>query len=431
MRIIQLTPGAGDSFYCENCLRDHASVRQLRSQGVDVSMVPLYLPAIDEQGRAGRDDGPIFFGGINVYLQQKTRLFRHTPRWVDRLFDARLLLRWAGRKAGMTRSRDLAETMISMLKGEHGRQVKELDRLVTFLADQPRPDVVHLSNALLTGLAGRIRRALGCKVTCGLEDEEAFLDALEEPYRKQCWDQVSAHCGQLDGMLSSSGTYGQTMMGRMRLPVGSFRHVPDGIDASLYCPAAAAPDPPAIGFLSQMTRGKGLAELIDAFVRLKQDPRQADLRLRICGGKTAGDEAYIAELQQRLARAGLEDQVDWLARFDLPAKREFFDTVTVLSVPTLRPEASALFALESLAAGVPLVLPDHGVNVEIAEATGGIERVAPNDPDALVEGLAALLQDGRRREKMARDARAGVVEHFDIEAHGRKMEQAFAEILAG
>jgi glycosyltransferase involved in cell wall biosynthesis len=291
--------------------------------------------------------------------------------------------------------------------------------------------VVHLSNALLSGLADRIRRALGCRVTCGLEDEEAFLDALEEPYRRQCWDLVSARCGQLDGMLSSSRIYGETMMGRMDLPAGKFRHVPDGIDASQYCPADAPPDPPAIGFLSQMTRGKGLAELVEAFIRLKQDPAQAELRLRICGGKTAGDEAYIAELRSRLAQAGLDDQVDWLERFDLQAKREFFDSVTVLSVPTLRPEASALFALESLAAGVPLVLPEHGINIEIAEATGGIESVAPNDPDALVDGLAALLGDRRRREKMARDARAGVVEQFDIQTHGRKMEQAFAEILAG
>ena len=32
-------------------------------------------------------DQPIFFGGINVYLQHKFSLFRHTPKWLDKAFD--------------------------------------------------------------------------------------------------------------------------------------------------------------------------------------------------------------------------------------------------------------------------------------------------------------------------------------------------------
>jgi hypothetical protein len=30
MRIVQITPGSGDNFYCENCLRDVALVRAMR-----------------------------------------------------------------------------------------------------------------------------------------------------------------------------------------------------------------------------------------------------------------------------------------------------------------------------------------------------------------------------------------------------------------
>jgi chorismate-pyruvate lyase len=43
MRIIQLTPGTG-SFYCGTCLRDNALVAELRRQGHDALLVPLYLP---------------------------------------------------------------------------------------------------------------------------------------------------------------------------------------------------------------------------------------------------------------------------------------------------------------------------------------------------------------------------------------------------
>ena len=80
MNIVQITPGAG-AMYCGNCLRDNALVAALRKLGHDVLMVPLYLPlTLDEEDQSAGT--PIFFGGINVYLQQKSALFRKTPRVV-------------------------------------------------------------------------------------------------------------------------------------------------------------------------------------------------------------------------------------------------------------------------------------------------------------------------------------------------------------
>jgi len=153
MRIVQITPSAGDSFYCENCLRDAALAKAIIKLGHEGLMIPLYLPlSVDQTGSAGI--APIFFGGLNVYLQQKSAFFRKTPRWLDRLLDSPGLLRWIGRKAGMTSARDLGQTTISMLRGEQGRQIKELDRLVDWLdTRENRPDIICLSNILLAGLA--------------------------------------------------------------------------------------------------------------------------------------------------------------------------------------------------------------------------------------------------------------------------------------
>ena len=186
MRIIQITPGSGDNFYCENCLRDNLIVRTLRQLGHDAVLVPLYLPPQLED--TGKDNPtPIFFGGINVYLQQKLGLFCKTPRWLDKLFDSRGLLRMVAKKAGMTNAKDLGETTISMLRGEEGRQVKELERLVDWLAKEAKPDVVCLSNALLAGLARRIKEQLRAPVVCLLQDEDGFLDGLGEAYSLEAW----------------------------------------------------------------------------------------------------------------------------------------------------------------------------------------------------------------------------------------------------
>jgi len=120
---VQLVPGAGGSFYCENCLRDAGLVRALRRMGHDAITVPLYLPLQLDEPEAAPSTSPVFFGGINVYLQQKSALFRKTPRWVDQIFDSPALLRWAARKAGMTDAKTLATTTLSMLRGEDGRPV--------------------------------------------------------------------------------------------------------------------------------------------------------------------------------------------------------------------------------------------------------------------------------------------------------------------
>jgi hypothetical protein len=87
--------------YCGNCLRDNALVATLRQMGHEVTMVPLYLPlTLDETDQSA--DTPIFFSGINVYLEQKSALFRSTPGWFRKLLGGRKLLKWASGKAAKT-----------------------------------------------------------------------------------------------------------------------------------------------------------------------------------------------------------------------------------------------------------------------------------------------------------------------------------------
>ena len=97
MKIILITPGTG-SYYCGVCMRDNALAKELIRQGHDALMLPLYLPLqLDEAPVPG--DAPTFFGGINVFLQERFSIFRHTPMWLDRIFDQPALLkRLAGRK---------------------------------------------------------------------------------------------------------------------------------------------------------------------------------------------------------------------------------------------------------------------------------------------------------------------------------------------
>ena len=57
MRVVQLVPGSGGTFYCENCLRDAGLVAALRQAGHETLMVPLYLP-LPAEGVGTTPDAP-------------------------------------------------------------------------------------------------------------------------------------------------------------------------------------------------------------------------------------------------------------------------------------------------------------------------------------------------------------------------------------
>src|SRR5437762_395886 len=172
--------------YCGNCFRDNALIGALRTLGHSAVMVPLYLPlTLDEADNSAGT--PLFFNGLNVYLEQKSAFFRNAPRWLHDALASPGLLKWAAGKAAKTRAADLGQITLSMLRGEEGNQARELDELIAWLRKQPKADVFCLSNALLLGLVRELKKELGVPIVCMLQGEDTFLDALPEVERTQCW----------------------------------------------------------------------------------------------------------------------------------------------------------------------------------------------------------------------------------------------------
>jgi len=430
MRIVQLVPGAGGDFYCENCLREGGLVRAVRAAGHDMHVVPLYLPLRTETEVRG-PDSPIFFGGVNVYLQQRWGLFRRTPRWLDRLFDSRFLLGRIARRAPMTDEALLGETTLSMLAGADGRQVKELRRLVDWLGQGPRPDVIGLSNILLAGLARRIKAELNVPVVSVLQDEDGFLDSLPDSCRQRAWDLLCHRAGDIDAFVPVSRFYGRQMQRRLGLDERKIHVVHTGVEPERYPAREAPPEPAAIGFLSQMSRPKGLHTLAAAFELLKPQPAHARLKLRIAGGKTDADEPYLREVRDRLAAAGMSDDVEFIDRLEWGDKLRFLASLSVLSVPTVRGEAFGLYAVEAMACGVPVVLPRHGGAVEIVEAAGGGLLSEPNDPAALAWTIERVLLDRGLARTLSEAGRKGVAEHFDVGRMAAQMLDVWRKAAAG
>src|SRR5580765_2339669 len=166
MRIAYITAGAAGMF-CGSCMHDNTLVSALIALGHDALLIPTYTPIRTDEIDVSQKR--VFFGGINVYLQQKLALFRYTPWFLDRLLDAPALLRWVSRFAVKTQAEDLGDLTVSMLQGEHGRQRKEVAKLVRWLARQVQPQLVTLTNALLSGMVHEVKRVLRVPVLCALQ----------------------------------------------------------------------------------------------------------------------------------------------------------------------------------------------------------------------------------------------------------------------
>jgi glycosyltransferase involved in cell wall biosynthesis len=423
MRLVHLTAGTG-SFFCGTCLRDHALVKALRRLGHDALMVPLYLPLVlDDSG--SREESPLFFGGINVYLQQKSAFFRRTPQWLDKLLDSPALLRQAGRRAGMTNPRELGEMTLSMIKGENGHQAKELDKLVAWLVEQ-KPNVVCLSNSLLIGVARRVREELRVPIICSLQGEDAFLDSLPEPYREHCWQLVQERAADVDRFVAPSRYYDALMQERLQLAREKIVVIYNGIDLDGFAPAAAPPEFPTAGFLARMCPDKGLDTLVEAFIKLA--PRVPRARLKIGGTQTDADRAFVNDLTGRLGRAGIANAVKFLPNLTHAEKQQFLRGLTVLSVPTRSGEAFGLFVIESLASGVPVAQPNNGAFPELIELTGGGVLYAQGDASSLADALGKLLLDPARAAELGRFGREIVNARFTSDAMARSFEELFKQL---
>jgi glycosyltransferase involved in cell wall biosynthesis len=428
MRVVILTAGTG-SFYCGTCIRDNALTSELRRQGHDALLVPLYLPlTLDEPPAAAGT--PLFYGGVNVYLQQKLGLFRRTPRWMDRVFDAPALLRMAGARAGMTHPSDLGDLTVSMLLGEHGRQVKELDRLSDWLVDQ-EPDLVILSNALLLGAARRLKEDLGVPVACMLQGEDTFLDDLPEPQRADAWLALAGCATWVDLFLPVSAYYQAQFCSRLALPPERVHVVHCGISLAGFERVGERQREPVVGYLARMSAIKGLGTLVEAFILLRGRGSVPGVRLRVAGSCTPGDAEFVRKLQRRAAEKQAGDAVEFLPNLDRARKLAFLQSLSVFSVPATYGEAFGLYLLEAMAAGVPVVQPRHGAFPELLEATGGGILCEPDDPMALAEALEQLLLDPARADALGAAGRAAVLDRFSIETMARNTLEAAARSAAG
>ncbi|NNE92731.1 MAG: glycosyltransferase family 4 protein [Verrucomicrobiales bacterium] len=421
--MVSITAGAA-GMYCGSCLRDNALATELQALGDwEVTLLPLYTPIRTDEPDVSVDQ--VFFGGINVYLQQKVPLFRHLPRFLDRWLDNPRLIRRVASRAMSVNAKDLGEMTLSMVRGEHGFQAKEVRRLIDFLRKQ-KPDLICLTNLLVGGCIPALKKELpDVPVLVTLQGDDLFLDELEEPWRSSVLEEMKNLASAADGFITFSGFYRDVVADLFEIPYEKFHLTALGADLEGFTGDRDSGGN-TIGYFARICPEKGFDLLVSAFLELAKRDEFADTKLQFGGWLAEKNREFFENEMGRIEKAGLSDRVLHVGSPDRDGKLEFFRATDVFCVPARFVEPKGMYAIEAMAAGIPVVAPDHGAFPEMIAASGGGCLFPAGDVEALAGCLAETLKNPG---DLGRNGRAWAISKADRATMARSTAAVFEKFV--
>lgn len=425
MRIVYIAAGAA-GMYCGACNRDVALVRGLIARGHHAQIIPLYTPLrIDGSGEL--ETSPVFFGGINVFLQQVLPVARRAPAFLDRWLDNPSLLNWVSRFAIKTRAQELGPMTVSVLAGNRGRQHKELRKLMAYLEQGPRPDVVNITNSLLSAIAPALKERFGVPVLCTLQGEDGFVDAMPEPYMSLSRRLMQRNAEAIDLFISPGEAYAREMAEYLAVPEERVRVICTGIDARPFASSGRTRNPFTIGYLSAIAPIKGLDILIDALAMLVRK-QQRDVALRVAGRVL--NEDYWRKIKAKVSALALGERVHYIGEIDFREKVAFFQQCSIFSLPSRAREARGVAVMEAMASGSPVVVPDTGVFPELIARTGGGVTFPSEDTAALADAIARLIDEPVMADEIGRSGAEAITKLYSVDQMAEQTLKEYADLIA-
>jgi glycosyltransferase involved in cell wall biosynthesis len=403
MHIAIITAG-GAGMFCGSCMHDNTWAKSLHAAGVQVSLIPLYTPIrVDE---ADQSSAPVFFGGINTYLEDRFTWWNRIPRPLTRWLDSPTVIRMVTKRGISSDARELGAMTVSMIQGESGPHRRAGDELTAYITHL-NPDLVCFSNALLCGTLRTLKKSYSGPVHCILQGDDIFLDGLVEPHRSRAMALLTERAAEFDGFITHSDYYRDYMAGYLSLPVSKFQQLPLAIDDAGHDgqPKPACGDPPTIGYFARVCPEKGVDRLVRAVLLLRQ--KMSHVRLRVGGYLGAQHRTYFEDVVRQAAPLGRD--FEYIGSPEgKKEKVDFLKSLDLLSVPTLYHEPKGIYVLEAWANGLPVVLPAHGAFPQLVDSTGGGILVDPDSPEELAEALGRVLTDETLRMNLAQNGYHGV-----------------------
>ncbi|MCX5776349.1 MAG: glycosyltransferase family 4 protein [Candidatus Firestonebacteria bacterium] len=415
MKIYFIAAGAGEMI-CGACMHDMLLAGGLLKRGNTVEMFPLYTPVKIDFDLPVREK-KIYFSGISAYLEQKYKVFRSlNPGILDNLFESPSFLKMMMSFSMDVEPSKLGALTVSVLKGIEGFQRREVLRLVSAMEKKGKPDLVIITNSMLISIAPVLKERFGVPVYCQLMGEEDFLENLPAPYSEEAKSLLRKHATSVTKFLAPSPTYAAEMAYFLAVDRKQVVPIVSGINSSYYNPLPERKrEPFTIGFLSRIMYAKGLDVLVEAFVLLRKKYNK-NARLVVAGAILGNKKLeYFNELKARLKAEAVLQDFEYKGALDLKEKAEFLKGLSVFSVPSRFAESRGFAALEAMASGVPVVLPDSGIYRDFVNKGNAGILVKQNNAEALAEGILKIMNDPVKADEFGKNARLASLHTYSQE----------------
>ena len=419
MKILFITPGSGDTFYCGNCFRDNLQAAALRRAGHDVIIMPLYLPLKHKSFQA---DTPLFFPATTYYAAQKFFGKRKMPKWIESITGSGRMLDIASAMSGATSAEGMEEMTLSMITGDDPAFTNYVSQLINWIKSREIPDVIHLSSTLLAGIAKVLRQHLEIPIVCSVQDEEIWIDSMKNTYSDIAWQSIAKNIGYVSRFITVSEFYKNIVSKRIPA-INNVDVIYPGVEREKYA-SDIYPKDPVIGFYHRMNEPAGLDILVNAFVKLKKENTIPNLKLKIGGGYTKKDKRFLKKVKKILSP--YEKDVEIIHRYDPDDNVHFYHSITVICIPLTFNEGVGLYLCESFAAGRPAVVPATGSFPEIINEAGILYY--PNDSKSLAEALQKLLTDENLYAKSVKQAAELSSSRYNDHVFAEKLAQVYSTV---
>ncbi|MGH3666525.1 MAG: glycosyltransferase family 4 protein [Egibacteraceae bacterium] len=207
-------------------------------------------------------------------------------------------------------------------------------------------------------------------------------------------------------------------------PLGSFRVIPNGVDATAFTRAEAIPElvdleRPLLLFVGRLEPRKGLDVLIRAFLRLRTTA--PGVRLCVVG------EGPDRERCQQMVPPSLRPDVLFVGAVDEAQKPRYHASADVYVAPNTGGESFGIVLLEAMAAGLPVVASDiPGFRTVMKDGRQG-RMVPAGDAFALAEAVGTVLANRNLSRAMAAEGRRTVTD-YTWQVVGRRLEDVYRHV---
>jgi colanic acid/amylovoran biosynthesis glycosyltransferase len=339
-----------------------------------------------------------------------------THRLSDGLQVPSIAIADANRLGVMTRAR----RAVARARGADDEQTREV--VLADLLRRERVDLVHAhfgpDAALIRGAARRA--GLPLVATFHGYDATMYPEFLRRgPAGARLVDEWDSLMRDVAAVITVSGFLRDELVARGADPE-RLHVIPCGVDTATM-PWSVPPADGGVLFVGRLVEKKGCADLLDAVARLSRRPR-----VRIIG-----DGPLRGPLEDRAAELGIDAEFTGVG--DSGQVRAAMREASLVAMPSRRAhsgdcEGLPVVSLEASAMGRPVVGYRHSGLVEsvISGETGLLAE--EGDVGGLAQLLDALLGDAVELERLGRNARRHVEEHFELRSCLQRVERVYEQV---